>query len=160
MPLVDSKCSNCGPCADHKFTLLCGRCGSVKYCSKVCQRAHWKGGHKEQCDKLVLQSAAAAHAKVVDELAARHADDLAAQRTLLVSEASAASAKAASRLNLVQEQSSKMMKELQAIKHREEENKCVGSFLPPPPRVRPDVVFSKDILLAPSDCVSLFVTLE
>ena len=23
-----------------------------RYCSKVCQRAHWKGGHKRECDDL------------------------------------------------------------------------------------------------------------
>ncbi|KAG2497416.1 hypothetical protein HYH03_004571 [Edaphochlamys debaryana] len=27
----------------------CGGCGAVRYCSAECQRADWRGGHKEQC---------------------------------------------------------------------------------------------------------------
>jgi hypothetical protein len=27
----------------------CGRCGVVRYCSKACQAAHWKAGHKREC---------------------------------------------------------------------------------------------------------------
>lgn len=29
--------------------LRCGRCKIVKYCSKVCQKAHWKRCHRESC---------------------------------------------------------------------------------------------------------------
>jgi len=27
----------------------CGACKAVVYCSQTCQKAHWKGGHKEEC---------------------------------------------------------------------------------------------------------------
>jgi hypothetical protein len=40
-------CDNCGTVSTAcKF---CSRCRSVRYCSKDCQRAHWKSGHKLQC---------------------------------------------------------------------------------------------------------------
>lgn len=28
---------------------LCSRCKNACYCSKECQQAHWKAGHKKQC---------------------------------------------------------------------------------------------------------------
>ena len=31
---------------------LCGGCGMVRYCSKDCQRKHWKAGHKMMCKLL------------------------------------------------------------------------------------------------------------
>jgi len=41
------QCDNCGvSSSDCKF---CARCKSVRYCGKACQRAHWRGGHREQC---------------------------------------------------------------------------------------------------------------
>jgi hypothetical protein len=30
-------------------TIKCARCKVVWYCSKVCQAAHWKGGHSKEC---------------------------------------------------------------------------------------------------------------
>jgi hypothetical protein len=27
----------------------CSRCSSVYYCSKTCQKIHWKGGHRHSC---------------------------------------------------------------------------------------------------------------
>jgi hypothetical protein len=27
----------------------CARCGAAHYCSRACQKAHWKAGHKRQC---------------------------------------------------------------------------------------------------------------
>jgi uncharacterized protein (DUF39 family) len=32
--------------------LTCGQCRKVIYCSKDCQRAHWKAGHKQECPEL------------------------------------------------------------------------------------------------------------
>ena len=31
---------------------LCGRCGAAAYCSRACQTAHWRQGHKEACAEL------------------------------------------------------------------------------------------------------------
>ena len=43
------KCSNV-PCKVHSEKLLkCAACGSVGYCSKECQKADWKAGHKQSC---------------------------------------------------------------------------------------------------------------
>jgi len=45
----------CGACgmlegSDNLSKLLaCARCGLVVYCSKGCQRAHWKANHKQRC---------------------------------------------------------------------------------------------------------------
>ncbi|KAL1659612.1 hypothetical protein GGF50DRAFT_119712 [Schizophyllum commune] len=45
--------SSCALCEDGPpegtpmFT--CSLCKSIYYCSKQCQRSHWKGGHKEEC---------------------------------------------------------------------------------------------------------------
>jgi hypothetical protein len=27
----------------------CARCAAVPYCSKACQKAHWRAGHKREC---------------------------------------------------------------------------------------------------------------
>jgi len=52
--LARDHCAYCGPCSGQIFTLLCGRCNTANYCSKKCQRAHWKkGGHREECDRIV-----------------------------------------------------------------------------------------------------------
>ena len=32
----------------EKF-LVCGRCKVLAYCSKACQKQHWRGGHKDTC---------------------------------------------------------------------------------------------------------------
>ena len=48
-------CSHCGAspreCADSKLS-LCAGCGLVAYCSKGCQRAAWKAGHKAECKRF------------------------------------------------------------------------------------------------------------
>jgi len=47
-----SMCSNCSAPEDsasgYKLS-ACSRCGLVAYCSKDCQRAHWKASHKQHC---------------------------------------------------------------------------------------------------------------
>lgn len=40
--------AECDPCGEDPAG-ACGRCGAAKYCSKECQRAHWKGGHNLVC---------------------------------------------------------------------------------------------------------------
>jgi len=42
---VPSFCSVCL----KEATLLCGKCGSVYYCSKACQKKHWRFSHKKAC---------------------------------------------------------------------------------------------------------------
>ena len=45
-------CSNCLTPEGGEFSLklsACVRCGTVVYCSKECQRAHWNAGHKQRC---------------------------------------------------------------------------------------------------------------
>lgn len=43
-----SICANCGAFCDLQ---MCARCREVGYCSKECQKVHWKAGHKQQCRK-------------------------------------------------------------------------------------------------------------
>ena len=33
---------------DRKL-LKCSRCKRVRYCGRECQRAHWRAGHKAEC---------------------------------------------------------------------------------------------------------------
>ena len=50
--LLDILCLNCGNIEDRdgeKFS-MCGLCKDVVYCSKDCQRAHWKE-HKKTCKR-------------------------------------------------------------------------------------------------------------
>ena len=42
----DICCAKCGKVGAKK---ICGRCGVVRYCSRECQVAHWKAGHKREC---------------------------------------------------------------------------------------------------------------
>lgn len=41
-------CAACAKSGDEKL-LSCSRCGAVKYCSKVCQRQHWRAVHRREC---------------------------------------------------------------------------------------------------------------
>ena len=36
-------------CMKSGATQQCSRCKVVKYCSRECQRRHWKAGHREEC---------------------------------------------------------------------------------------------------------------
>ena len=42
---VYCKCSNC----QSKTFSVCGGCRMVPYCSKECQKEHWKSNHKARC---------------------------------------------------------------------------------------------------------------
>ena len=50
---TDEGCGHCGGAASSSLPggklSKCARCGTVAYCSKDCQRAHWKAGHKQFC---------------------------------------------------------------------------------------------------------------
>ena len=41
-------CWQCGT-AFNPHLKKCGRCGKAYYCSKNCQKKHWKSGHKRNC---------------------------------------------------------------------------------------------------------------
>ena len=41
---------------------LCGGCGTVRYCSEACSRAHWRA-HRADCRRLQAEQAAAAAAR-------------------------------------------------------------------------------------------------
>ena len=45
-----STCSNCRRRLEQR--LCCSKCRTVEYCSADCQRAHWKSGHKDECQVL------------------------------------------------------------------------------------------------------------
>ena len=42
-----SFCAQCGVTPSNLS--VCARCKAVSYCSKECQRVHWKAGHKKAC---------------------------------------------------------------------------------------------------------------
>ncbi len=45
-------CAVCDRSPDARKSFpYCGKCGVFKYCSKACQREHWKEGHKDMCDQ-------------------------------------------------------------------------------------------------------------
>ena len=46
-----SQCDHCGTGTPPSFPkmLTCSACKSVHYCTKECQRQHWKNGHKAMC---------------------------------------------------------------------------------------------------------------
>lgn len=41
-----TKCANCGAAGASK---LCSGCKTARYCHRACQAAHWKSGHKKEC---------------------------------------------------------------------------------------------------------------
>ena len=43
-------CTQCGGTAPGGK--VCGGCKAARYCSKRCQKAAWKGGHKAKCEEL------------------------------------------------------------------------------------------------------------
>ena len=54
MPLI---CANCGLNESHVIKLqTCSMCKSIHYCSKTCQRSHWKADHKKECKELCTQN--------------------------------------------------------------------------------------------------------
>ena len=48
----------CGHCRKEgdKNLLECSGCKKVLYCSPICQKQHWKAGHKGECCKLAKQA--------------------------------------------------------------------------------------------------------
>lgn len=56
-PPGGAPCAQCGAHsgADGAPLKACSRCRQVRYCSKECQQAAWKGGHKQSCKQQQLQ---------------------------------------------------------------------------------------------------------
>ena len=46
--------TKCGAC-EAPATLVCGGCGDISYCSKECQKSHWKKGHKSSCKAYKIE---------------------------------------------------------------------------------------------------------
>lgn len=47
-------CWSCGVQEDQELELLrCSKCKTARYCSKDCQRQHWRDGHREECKPYV-----------------------------------------------------------------------------------------------------------
>eukprot|EP00026_Physarum_polycephalum_P017363 Phypoly_transcript_18567.p1 GENE.Phypoly_transcript_18567~~Phypoly_transcript_18567.p1 ORF type:complete len:210 (-),score=34.14 Phypoly_transcript_18567:4-633(-) len=44
-------CQNCNVTQNEKKLSVCSGCQLAHYCSRECQKAHWKNGHKEVCKK-------------------------------------------------------------------------------------------------------------
>jgi len=44
----------CASCASSGASRQCGRCKSVAYCNRDCQKAHWKG-HKRDCARIAQE---------------------------------------------------------------------------------------------------------
>ena len=51
-PALLLKCHGCGKEAKRDDLKSCTRCGLARYCSRECQKAHWKAGHKAACGVL------------------------------------------------------------------------------------------------------------
>ena len=48
----------CSHCGKHKDELrMCASCRSARYCSRECQVAAWKHGHKQECGRLAAERA-------------------------------------------------------------------------------------------------------
>ena len=45
----EASCTVCGLLAVGGSFAVCGKCRVFRYCSKTCQKAHWKDGHKAKC---------------------------------------------------------------------------------------------------------------
>lgn len=44
-------CFTCKSAVERSKVLTCSQCGTVNYCGRKCQKAHWHG-HKEMCAKI------------------------------------------------------------------------------------------------------------
>jgi hypothetical protein len=55
-------CSSMGKLGELQLGQGCSSCKAAKYCSRECQTAHWKMGHKSVCKRIKAEAAAAASA--------------------------------------------------------------------------------------------------
>jgi len=73
----------CGNCSAPKGSVsapklsACSRCGLVVYCSRDCQRAHWKANHREHCIAKAERASMLQNSVEVDEGASSSTGDTA-----------------------------------------------------------------------------------
>lgn len=61
VPAVQRVCASCSVSRDRKEMRWCAQCRSVSYCSRECQKKHWKlGGHRRECKPLTTEAPASA----------------------------------------------------------------------------------------------------
>ena len=65
---MDMKCSQCQR-KDCRL-LICSRCKYTAYCSDVCQKLHWKNGHKQMCQRKTEQVTVVMHEQTAAEIKA------------------------------------------------------------------------------------------
>ena len=46
---IDPSNKECANCETSGATFTCAKCKAAHYCSKACQKQHWKNGHKGAC---------------------------------------------------------------------------------------------------------------
>ena len=52
MPIILAVKHRCDWCkAQNVDCFRCSRCSMVRYCSRECQKKHWKNGHQPMCDR-------------------------------------------------------------------------------------------------------------
>ena len=62
-----NKCNSCSATESKtNFHKCCGKCGKVYYCSRDCQIADWKAGHKRNCDGNTEREKSAQSSTAVD----------------------------------------------------------------------------------------------
>ena len=44
---IDPSNKDCAYCETSGAKLTCAKCKAAHYCSKACQKQHWKNGHRE-----------------------------------------------------------------------------------------------------------------
>lgn len=58
---VQRVCAGCAVSRNRKEMRWCAQCRSVSYCSRECQKKHWKvGGHRKECKPLTKEAPASA----------------------------------------------------------------------------------------------------
>lgn len=70
---VGRNMDECHVCHERCKPLRCTKCRQVWYCSRECQKTHWKAGHKRTCNGKILQQQQQQLASTVDRRQAQTA---------------------------------------------------------------------------------------